>query len=187
MSLTTDNLLFYLRYSQEEKELISKYLQFYIDLDKGNKIPDTEKQKHFVRFCRGLEQADTPHEFAYLKYKRIQTYANKPKLKAAISSKIVETKSNKEKTQNFKYNSSQLSRSFRRRKPYEKFTILPSSYDSRSRKKSYKRDKDFDESPATIRARNREMLKEQEKAMKQQASKKLNVRNAMVIHSDPND
>ena len=168
MSLTTDNVLFYLRYTQEEKGLLSKYLQFYIDLDEGKKVPNTEKQKHFVRFCRGSEQANTPHEFAYLKYKRIRTYSNKLKLKSAISDKFVKTKSNKETAQKYKYNSSKLSTISRRNRSYQK-------------------DSDFEDSAAAVRARNRVMLKDQENAIKLQAGKRLNVRNAMAIHSDPND
>lgn len=162
MISTTESLQFILRYTKEEKQLIDNYLLFYIDLDKGKRVPNTEKQKHFVRFCRCLEKANTPHEFAYLKYKRIKTYEEKQKLKSVTSNKFVKIKSNKEKTK--KFNSSSSSRSFKGNRPNKKY-------------------RDIDDSPATAR----EILQAQDKSMKLQASKRLNVRKAMAVYSDPND
>jgi uncharacterized protein YifE (UPF0438 family) len=158
---------FYLRYTAEEKELLAKHLQFYVALDSGQKVPDTEKQRHFVQFCRGKDKAITPHEFAYLKYKRIQSYRNKLKLKSTTSNNL-KLKSKKETKQTYNFKSSRPSQRLRR----SKFS---------------KNNSDYNVSAASVRARNCEMLKNQEVAIKLQALKRSNVRNAMVIHSDPND
>lgn len=139
----TARFVSHLTYTKAEEDLLSKHLQFYIDLDKGHRIPSTEKQKHFVKVCRGLEQANTPHELAYLKYKRIQEHTNKLKLKATISRGSVKRKSNKKGSKYF-------------------------NHDSR---------------PQSVK----EILKDQDEAMKLQAIKRLNVKKAMAVHSDPND
>lgn len=160
--ISTKSLQFIVRYTKEEKQLIDNYLPFYIDLDKGKRKPNTEKQWHFVRFCRGIDQANTPHESAYLKYKQIKAYEEKQKYKSVTSSKFVKIKSNKKKTT--KFNS-------------------PSSSSRLKGNKRNKKYRDFDDSPATAR----EILQAQDQSMKLQASKRFNVRKAMVVHSDPRD
>jgi uncharacterized protein YifE (UPF0438 family) len=163
MSPTTDNLQYYLRYTKGEKKLIDEHLPFYIDLDKGKRVPTTEKQKHFVRFCRGLEKANTPHEFAYLKYKRINSYEDKQKLKSIISNQSVKSKPIERKTQIKKFNSSSSRRT--------------------GRNQINKKNHDFNDAPASAH----EIIQAQDKAMKIQASRRSNIRNAMAVDSDPRD
>lgn len=166
MSPTTDNLQYFLRYTEEERKLIDKHLPFYIDLDKGKRVPNTEKQKHFVRFCRGLEKANTPHEFAYLKYKRIKSYKDKQKLRSAISNQFIKSKS----------------KSIEIRANIKKFNSSLSSWRTRKNQTNKKKHNYKHASAAA-----HEILQAQDKAMKIQASRRSNIRNAMVVHSDPRD
>lgn len=56
--------------TDEEQALLDRYLDFYEELASGERLPDTEAQKHFVKVTRGKAGADTPHELAYAKYMR---------------------------------------------------------------------------------------------------------------------
>lgn len=56
------------KYSKEELLLIRKHIRFYKALDSGDRIPDTEAQKHFVEVCRRRKTPETAHEKAYIKY-----------------------------------------------------------------------------------------------------------------------
>ncbi|GEM_PF-4855433 len=63
-----------MRLNQKERQLIERYLSFYVELDSGKRTPNTADQKRFVKVCKGLVQPETEHEKAYIKYK--QTGAN---------------------------------------------------------------------------------------------------------------
>jgi len=60
------------KYTSKELELLHKYEDFYYSLETGNRIPETNKQKHFVKVCRGLAKPQTIHEKAYIKYLKNQ-------------------------------------------------------------------------------------------------------------------
>jgi uncharacterized protein YifE (UPF0438 family) len=51
-----------------ERRLINAHGNFYASLVAGERVPTTEKQKHFIAVCRGLIPPSSDHEFAYLKY-----------------------------------------------------------------------------------------------------------------------
>lgn len=55
--------------TQEERELISRHLDFYRSLDNGERPPETEAQRHFVVVCRCRTKAETIHETAYFKHR----------------------------------------------------------------------------------------------------------------------
>jgi|GEM_PF-2717391 len=61
------------RLTEGEKDLIRRHYVFYHSLDKGLRIPGTEKQKRFESVCRGLRAPRNLHEWAYFKYKSIQS------------------------------------------------------------------------------------------------------------------
>ena len=54
--------------TEKESLLIEKHLKFYQSLDKGQRIPTTTEQKHFVDVCRGNAKPITDHEIAYVKF-----------------------------------------------------------------------------------------------------------------------
>lgn len=66
-----------MKFTEQEKELLRKHLDFYKDLDWGFLSPTTEDQEHFVAVCRGEKEPETEHEHAYTKY-----LAKKQKAKA---------------------------------------------------------------------------------------------------------
>jgi uncharacterized protein YifE (UPF0438 family) len=73
--------------TDDERQLINKYLAFYQSLDQGHRIPKTEAQTRFVDVCRGRAMAKTLHEKAYLKYR----YLERCKKAKAQKSKIGKT------------------------------------------------------------------------------------------------
>ena len=62
------------RIPQEQSELLTKYWQFYRELDFGRRMPASEAQRHFVEVCRGRAVPKTEHETAYLAGRRIVQY-----------------------------------------------------------------------------------------------------------------
>jgi hypothetical protein len=59
------------RLPDEHRQLLRRYYRtFYLLLDHGHRVPDTEAQEHFVAVCRGKLPPKTPHEFAYANFKK---------------------------------------------------------------------------------------------------------------------
>ena len=55
-------------FSNEERELLRRYLDFYQALHSGLRKPTTRDQEHFLQVCRGKAKPRTPHETAYVRY-----------------------------------------------------------------------------------------------------------------------
>ncbi|MFW5836286.1 MAG: DUF413 domain-containing protein [bacterium] len=64
------------KFTDREKELLRKHLDFYKDLDRGFLEPTTKAQQHFVYVCRGHFEPSTEHEIAYMKYRRAKAQAD---------------------------------------------------------------------------------------------------------------
>ena len=60
--------------TQEEQQLIEKYLRFYDELAEGVRRPMTRLQRRFVSVAHGERNPETPHEIAYLKYLRLKAH-----------------------------------------------------------------------------------------------------------------
>jgi predicted RNA-binding protein with RPS1 domain len=58
------------QYSEEERKLLDKHIDFYKSLDSGSRVPETEEQKHFVEVCQRQKEPKTVHEKAYIKFKK---------------------------------------------------------------------------------------------------------------------
>jgi uncharacterized protein YifE (UPF0438 family) len=58
--------------TEDEKELLRRYLPFYRALESGRRKPSTQAQEHFVAVCEGGTKAETQHELAYVKYMRLR-------------------------------------------------------------------------------------------------------------------
>ena len=56
--------------TDEEQVLLSRYLDFYDALARGDRRPETEAQEHFVQVAQGKAGAETVHELAYAKFMR---------------------------------------------------------------------------------------------------------------------
>jgi hypothetical protein len=60
-----------LRLPDGHRQLLRRYYRsFYLQLDHGLRVPETEAQEHFVAVCRGKVLPMTPHEFAYANFKK---------------------------------------------------------------------------------------------------------------------
>ena len=57
--------------SQTERELLSRYYNFYLSLADGSRSPTTKAQRHFVAVCQGDAEPTTVHESAYLNLRRL--------------------------------------------------------------------------------------------------------------------
>lgn len=55
----------------EERALIDKHKQFYLDLAEGRRKPKTAAQLHFVAVCKGRLAPKTDHERAFLRWKEL--------------------------------------------------------------------------------------------------------------------
>ena len=56
--------------TDEEQDLLNRYLDFYEALAGGERAPNTEAQEHFVKVAQGKAGAETSRELAYAKYMR---------------------------------------------------------------------------------------------------------------------
>jgi RNA polymerase sigma factor (sigma-70 family) len=59
--------------TSEETAAIEKHLEFYRSLETGERLPETDAQKHFVAVCRSEAIAETIDEIAYLKHRASST------------------------------------------------------------------------------------------------------------------
>jgi uncharacterized protein YifE (UPF0438 family) len=57
--------------TDEERDLLGRYLRFYKALARRQRTPKTEAQQHFVEVMAGRARAETIHEIAYIKHRRI--------------------------------------------------------------------------------------------------------------------
>jgi len=81
------------KFSPEEDDLLFRYLNFYESLDKGEIVPDTEAQRHFLKVCKEVQQPITKHEKVYIKYKA--TLLEKRK-KPAVDTTVVRSDAHRE-------------------------------------------------------------------------------------------
>ncbi|MEX2142445.1 MAG: DUF413 domain-containing protein [Pirellulales bacterium] len=60
-----------LQLTPEEAALIDRYFGFYRALDIGQRLPESEAQRHFVEVCRCQAKATSLHEIAYFKFRML--------------------------------------------------------------------------------------------------------------------
>ena len=70
--LVEDDLPILEGFSAEEELLLGQHLRFYRSLEKGERTPTTDAQRHFIAVCAGRFAADTVHEKTYAKYMRLR-------------------------------------------------------------------------------------------------------------------
>ena len=57
--------------AEHERRLLARHWLFYAALDRGQRQPVTDAQKHFVAVCREKCNPNTDHEHAYLSGKKL--------------------------------------------------------------------------------------------------------------------
>lgn len=58
-------------FTEKQREMLNKYIDFYRSLDYGKRIPDSPAQKHFVLACRGQAPIQTEHEYIYIRHRNL--------------------------------------------------------------------------------------------------------------------
>ncbi len=54
-------------FTDEERALLRKHIDFYKSLSRGWRKPITKAQTHFVEVCKKKATAETPHEIVWVK------------------------------------------------------------------------------------------------------------------------
>jgi uncharacterized protein YifE (UPF0438 family) len=80
-------------FTDRDRELLKRWIKFYLSLDAGERAPTTTEQVHFVQVCRGQREPKTDHEKAYLKLKLMlesDLQRRAARQKSADSTKVTE-------------------------------------------------------------------------------------------------
>ena len=56
--------------TQREQDLLQRYLQFYLDLVEGRRLPDTDAQQRFLDVAAGRLPPVTEHERLWVRWRR---------------------------------------------------------------------------------------------------------------------
>lgn len=163
--------------TENEKNLIEKYLNFYKSLDNGTRVPKTEAQKHFVEVCRKISEAKTPHEHAYIKYLGIRSQLSKVDNEREFKNhqSIVEKRTDSRKIKNRWTRDEIESYNERRRRFFA---------EKRRRRKIAVDNRVVDKNNMLVPRNN--SSSDYEKLSKKNKSKKR-LMDVLVTHSDPND
>jgi uncharacterized protein YifE (UPF0438 family) len=57
--------------TQREQDLLQRYLQFYLDLVEGRRLPDTDAQQRFLDVAAGRLPPVTEHERLWVRWRRM--------------------------------------------------------------------------------------------------------------------
>ena len=57
--------------TQREQDLLQRYLQFYLDLVEGRRLPETDAQRRFLEVAAGRLPPMTEHERLWVRWQRM--------------------------------------------------------------------------------------------------------------------